>query len=169
MANFLRLIAKLAIVIIGLVLIFFVISNLISSANHSVTQIRSNDAKVKISESYVSTAPFGPPATVFTPGKDLFYNMTIRRTAGQPCYVKTSWRWILHMPAGQLVMWNNDDGEFFGGDHNERLSQATKVPTDLLPGKYTLSRLSVFKCGDVADYARTVRNTDIIIGPAEKD
>jgi hypothetical protein len=169
MANFLRLLAKLAIVIIGLVLIFYVLSNLISSANHSVTQIRTNDAKVMISNSYVSAEPFGPPATVFTPGKDLFYNMDVKRKEGQPCYAKTSWRWILHMPAGQLVMWNTDDGEFFAGDKDERLAQATRVPENLLPGKYTLSRLSVFKCGDVPDYARTVRNIDVMVGPAEKD
>lgn len=163
MINAIRFVAKLAMLIAGLFLIYLALSSVISSANKSVQDQHDGTATATITTSYVSTEPFGTAATKLTRDTQAFYNMQITRTLGEPCYVKTNWRWTLHLPTGNLVMWTSSNGEFYGGDKNENLAQAFDVPKKLLPGQYTLSRLSVFKCGDQEDFARTVRNIDIIV------
>lgn len=159
--DWIRSIVKLAIVVIGLVLIYLGLSSVIRSTNHDIAKARTNNASAYIVNSYISATPFGPSTNVVTPGEQIFYNIQIERHAGAACFVQTSWRWVLHLPTGNSVMWNTDDGQFYAGDKTESLAQAISVPATLLAGDYTLSRLSVFMCGDTDVYARTVRNIDL--------
>ncbi len=87
--------------------------------------------------------------------------MMIQRIEGKPCYVKTSWRWVLNLEQGKSVMWNSDDGTFFSGDKTESMAQAFTVPKNLIPGHYTISRLALFKCGDVDNYAKMVKTFEL--------
>lgn len=161
MLIWLRRILSLAFVIAGLTFLFIMLSNVIQTSNRTEQNNRNGAASSTVVNSYVSVEPFGEATNEVERGTQLFYNMQIQRTEGQPCYVRTSWRWTLHLPSGNSVMWNKSDGEFFAGDKNENLAQAVAVPELLIPGDYTLSRLARYKCGDVEDYANTVRNIDI--------
>lgn len=164
MIIWLRRILSLAFVSAGLIALFIMLSTVIQTANRSKQANRDGSADATIVHSYVSVEPFGEATNVVERDSQIFYNMQIQRIEGRPCYVRTSWRWVLHLPTGNTVMWNKSDGEFYAGDKNENLAQAVQVPAQLIPGDYTLSRLSRFKCGDVEDYANTVRNIDIHVG-----
>jgi hypothetical protein len=159
--DWIRTIIKLGVVAIGLFGIYVMLANVIASTNKSIQEDRDNAASAVITSSYVSAEPFGQETVQIKRDSQIFYNIQIKRTEGEPCYVKTSWRWILHHPSGNTVMWSQDNGEFYAGDKSEKFAQALDVPAKLIPGDYTLSRLSSFKCGDVVEYAKTVRNTDL--------
>jgi len=161
MPEWIRTIVKLTVVAVGLMIIYSVLSAVIKETNATIQADRNGSASTTIVNSFVSLEPFGPATGVVKRETQIFYNMQIQRTEGEPCYVKTSWRWVLHLSTGNTVMWNKSDGEFFSGDKNENLAQAVQVPEFLIPGDYTLSRLAVFKCGNVEDFARVVRNTDL--------
>jgi hypothetical protein len=154
---------KLAFLAVGLVLVYLFINGVVGSVNGKLQDSRDNDAGANIIASGISKEPFGDQIEEVKRGDQIFYNITIRRQEGKPCFVNTSWRWTLHLPSGNSVMWNTDDGQFYTGDKNENLSQAVTVPEKLLPGNYTLTRLSTFKCGNVPDYARTVRDSKLIV------
>lgn len=161
MQDMIRGFAKLAFLAVGLVLVYLFINSVVGAANSRLQDSRDNDAGANIMMSSISKEPFGDQIEEVKRGEQIFYNMTIRRVDGRPCFVNTSWRWTLRLPTGNSVMWNKDDGQFYTGDRNENLSQAVHVPETLIPGDYTLTRLSTFKCGNVQDYARTVRNADL--------
>lgn len=163
MVIWIRRVLSLAFVLAGLVAIFILLSNAIQGANKVAQGARDSAAGAVITSSYISNTPFGEEVGEVERDAQIFYNLKVNRKEGQPCYVRTSWRWTLHLPTGDSVMWNSADGEFYAGDKTERLAQSIIVPTRLIPGRYTLSRLSVFKCGDQEDFARTVRNTDLIV------
>ena len=156
-----RTIAKLTLLGVGLLCIYAMLNSVIKSTNASIQATRDNNASAYIVSSYVSESPFGEATNVVKRNTQIFYNIQIQRHEGAACYVKTSWRWVLHLPTGNSVMWNKSDGEFYAGDKTESLAQAVEVNKNLLPGDYTLSRLAIFKCGDVDDFARTVRNIDL--------
>lgn len=158
-----RTILKLVFLVFGLIGIYIIINGVVGAVNDNVQETRDNNAKANILVSSISTEPFGDRVVEVQRGEQLFYNMTIRRAEGNPCFVQTSWRWVLHLPTGNSVMWNTDDGQFFAGDKSENLAQAIVVPHQLIPGEYTLSRLSVFKCGNVQDFAKTVRDTNLTV------
>ena len=159
--DWIRNVARLVIVVVGLVVIYMMLNNVIKQTNDTIRSTRDNDAKAFIVSSYISETPFGEATQVVKRDTQIFYNIQIQRHEGDACFVKTSWRWVLKLPSGNTVMWNKSDGEFFAGDKTESLAQAVQVPAVLIPGDYTLSRLSVFKCGNLDDYARTVRTTDL--------
>ena len=163
MQDWLRTLIKLSLLAMGIFLVYAIINGVVGSVNDKVQVVRDNDAGPLILTSSISATPFGPRIAETSRGEQIFYNMTIRRVEGEPCFVRTSWRWVLHMDSGNVVMWNKSDGQFYSGDKNENLAQAVQVPKELIPGKYTLSRLALFKCGSVEDYANTVRNTEIIV------
>lgn len=156
-----RYLVKLAVVIAGLVVIYLGLSSVIHQTNASIQKERDNNASAYIVSSYISEQPFGQATHLVKKGTQIFYNIQIERHEGEPCFVQTSWRWVLHLPTGNSVMWNTDDGQFYAGDKTESLAQSVMVPAQLIPGDYTLSRLSVFKCGDNDTMAKTVRNTDL--------
>lgn len=163
MPEVLRKILRGLFVVAGLIVIYMIINSVVETTRESVQQDRDNNANANIIMSTLSATPFGVEIDQAKRGQQIFYNFTIKRNPGHACFVQTSWRWVLHLPTGNSVMWNTDDGQFYAGDKNENLAQAVIVPTNLLPGDYTLSRLSVFKCGSVMDYAKTVRNTELKI------
>jgi hypothetical protein len=155
MFDWIRTIIKLALLIGGLVFIYMMLSSVIKHTNDSIKADRDGNASATVVKSYVSSTPFGPATQLVKRDSQIFYNQN------ESCFVRTTWRWVLHLSQGKAVMWNKSDGEFYAGDKNEDLAQAVMVPSFLIPGKYTLSRLAVFKCGDVDDFARIVRNTDL--------
>lgn len=161
MFDWIRPILKLAIVAVGLLVIYLGLSQVIKQTNANFLEVRDNSASAFIVNSYVSEQPFGESTNVVKKGSQIFYNIQIERHAGEPCFVQTTWRWVLHLPTGNSVMWNNDDGQFFAGDKTESIAQAINVPAGLIPGDYTLSRLAIFKCGATETYAKTVRNIDL--------
>ena len=159
--DWIRTIIKTLIVLVGLLGIYVLLSQFINSTNKNIQKDRDATQSAAVVNSYISLEPFGEATAIVKRDTQVFYNMQIQRVEGSPCYVRTSWRWILRLPTGNSVMWNKSDGEFFAGDKNENLAQAIQVPSSLIPGDYTLSRLSSFKCGDVEEYAKSVRNTDL--------
>ena len=157
-----KTILNIVFVVAGLVAIYLGLSQVFQSTNLQIQKDRDAASGAVITYSYVSNdVPFGEPTHVVKRDSQIFYNMHVKRIEGQPCFVKTTWRWVLHLPQGRAVMWNKSDGEFYAGDKTEELAQAVEVPARLVVGDYTLSRLSVFRCGDVEEYARVVRNVDI--------
>lgn len=163
MKDWMRVVLKLAFLVIGLFGIYVIINGVVSSVNDGIQDSRDNAAGANIIMSSISSEPFGDQIQEAKRGDQIFYNITIRRQEGKPCFVNTSWRWTLHLPTGNSVMWNTDDGQFYTGDKSENLAQAVTVPEKLIPGDYTLTRLSTFKCGNVQDYARTVRDSKLIV------
>jgi len=163
MKDSLRTILKIAFLVFGLIGLYIIINGVVASVNANVQESRDNNAGANIIMSSISREPFGDRIAEVKRGEQVFYNLTIKRVEGSPCFVQTSWRWVLHMPTGNSVMWNNDDGQFFAGDKNENLAQAIQVPANLIPGSYTLSRLSVFKCGNNQEFARTVRDAPLMV------
>ena len=159
--DWIRTIIKACIVLAGLLGIYILLSQFIDTTNKSNQKDRDANQSASVVTSFISTEPFGEATVVVKRDTQIFYNMHIKRVEGEPCYVRTSWRWILRLPTGNSVMWNKSDGEFYAGDKNENLAQAVQVPSSLIPGDYTLSRLASFKCGDVEEYAKSVRNTDL--------
>jgi hypothetical protein len=168
--NLFRNIVRSVLVMTGLVAIFLLLSQMITSSQKVAQFTRDNEASSSIMSYHVSAEPFGDPIFTVRPGVQYFWDMKVRRTEGEPCYVTSSWRWVLHLKEGNSVMWNSTDGEFYAGDKTEYLSQAIVVPQKLLPGKYTLSRLSKYKCGDVTGFARTVRSIELeVVVDADKN
>lgn len=149
--------------------IFLLLSQIVNSTSELAQDARNSSTSATILDYHVSADPFGPAIVEVDRGQQYFWSMNIQRTAGEGCYVTASWRWVLHLEKGYSVMWNSTDGEFFGGDKSEHLSQAFTVPEKLLPGKYTLSRLSKYKCGNMDEFARTVRTIDLIVRDDEQD
>lgn len=163
MSDIFRAVLRGVILLAGLFTIYLVINAVVKTTNNTLQHVRDNSAAATIIASSVSAEPFGNRIIDVKPGQQIFYNISIQRQEGSPCYVQTSWRWVLHLPTGNSVMWNTDDGQFYAGDKSENLAQSVQVPKNLIPGDYTLSRLSVFKCGSVDDFARTVRNTNLTV------
>lgn len=163
MSEAFRKIMRGLVLVAGLFMLYLIINNVVTTVRSSAQSMRDNDASARIIISSISKEPFGPRVATVKRGDQIFYNITIKRTEGYPCFVQTSWRWTLQLPTGNSVMWNTDDGQFYTGDKNENLAQAVSVPEKLIPGEYILSRLSVFKCGNVDEYAKTVRNTNLTV------
>lgn len=163
MSDVFRTIMRGLVLVAGLFTIYLVINTVVNTVHDSAQTMRDNAASTRIIMSTVSKEPFGNQVSTVKRGDQIFYNITIKRTEGFPCFVQTSWRWTLLLPTGNSVMWNTDDGQYYTGDKNENLAQAISVPEKLIPGQYILSRLSVFKCGNVLDYAKTVRNTNLTV------
>lgn len=161
--NTLRAIFRGLILIAGLLAIYYLISSVLEDSRQTAQQNLTDQATTRVANSYVSLTPFGEQASRVPKGSQIFYNMQINRVPGENCYVRTSWRWLLRLPSGAHVMWNHMDGEFFAGDQNELLSQTIQVPEELIPGDYTLSRLSIYRCGDDEIYSRVVRNLDLVV------
>ena len=161
MPEWIRTIAKLTIVIIGLSFIYLGLDEVIKQTKSDLQRSRDNDASAYIIGSYISEQPFGESTNIVKRGTQIFYNINIKRHEGEPCQVHTSWRWSLRLPSGNTVTWNVDDGQFYGGDKSERFAHVVQVPESLIPGDYTLTRFAVFKCGDNEEFAKTVRNTDL--------
>jgi hypothetical protein len=152
---------KIILLSLGLIVIYIGLDELIAQTKANIQTARDNDASAYIVTSYISNEPFGKSTNVVKRGTQIFYNMQIERQPGKPCFVRTSWLWVLHLPTGNSVLWNTTDGEFYSGDRTESLAQAVQIPEKLPPGDYTLSRLAIFKCGNVEDFAKTVRNVDL--------
>ena len=161
MPDWIRIISKFVLLGLGGLVIYMIINTIIDQVNDRVQHARNNITGAQIVETSLSATPFGDRNSSTKRGKQIFYNLVVHRTEGEECFVKTSWRWVLHLPTGNSVMWNKSDGEFYAGDKSESLSQAVMVPDLLIPGHYTLSRLAIFKCGNVEDFARNVRNIDV--------
>lgn len=161
MPEWIRTIVKLTIVVIGLSIIYLGLTEVIKKTKNDLQLSRNNEASAYIVASYISEQPFGKPTNIVKRGTQIFYNINIKRHAGEPCYVHTNWRWSLHLPSGDTVMWNQDDGQFYGGDKSEKFAHVVQVPNILIPGDYTLTRFAVFKCGTNEEFAKTVRNTDL--------
>lgn len=163
MPEWFRTIFKLAIVTFGLFVIYLGLQGVISATLDDIQKSRDDSAGAVISSSYMSETPFGKKSLIFKRGTQVFFNMIIARRHRTSCFVRTSWRWVLHLPTGNNVMWSSADGEFVTSDKPESISQAVQVPAELIKGEYTLSRLAVFKCGDDENYAKVVINTDLLV------
>lgn len=161
MPEWIRTITKLSFVVIGIAFIYICLTEVIKQTKNDIQRSRDHDASAYIISSYISEKPFGESTNTVKRGTQIFYNINIKRQEGEPCHVHTSWRWSLRLPSGNTVTWNDDDGQFYGGDKSERFAQVIQVPEGLIPGDYTLTRFAVFKCGDNDEFAKTVRNTDL--------
>ena len=156
MTNWLNKTFKIASVIFGLLLFYLVINSTVIAVSNTVQGIRDDQVSASLLHSYVSEKPFGEQVTVVKRNTQIFYNLKVKRTKGEACYVRTSYRWLLHSDLGYNVMWNVDNGEFYAGDENENLAHAVQVPNSLIPGNYTFERLATFKCGSSSTYAKAV-------------
>lgn len=143
---------------------FFILLWMSNYLGNVATSYRNKEALASIETFYISDKPFGEMVTETTPGSRLFYNLDVKRTAGQLCYVRVSWRWVDSINPNKSVMWIVEDGGFVTDDKtSEKLAQSFKVPDDILPGDYTLNRLALFRCGYQEIFSIANTKTDIKI------
>lgn len=169
MPYWLRNILRIAGVIGGLLAIFLFLNQVVSYAKSSVQKAQTATVSSFVTTSYISDQPFGNDTQEVVPGKLYFYNMKVAKQDGVVCYINVSWRWVLRLPTGSIVYWTDQRGgeSATTPEHVMDIAQAFEVPASLIPGKYTLSRLATYKCGDDNDYAKVVRTTDLIVKEAQ--